>query len=56
MATASDVRAALDAAVGSGGDPTVLDYISSCLEDFDFGDGGSVDEAYEAFGPMMVSA
>ena len=38
--------------LGSSGDPTVLEYITSCLEDFDLGDGG--EEAYESFGPMMV--
>lgn len=38
--------------LGGGGDPTVLEYITSCLDGFDFGDDG--EEAYDSFGPMMV--
>lgn len=49
---APDVEAAVRDVLGSGGDPTVLEYITSCLDDFDFGDGG--EEAFESFGPMMV--
>lgn len=47
-----DIEAAVADVLGSSGDPTVLEYITSCLEDFDLGDGG--EEAYESFGPMMV--
>ena len=47
-----DIEAAVGEVLGSSGDPTVLEYITSCLEDFDLGDGGK--EAYESFGPMMV--
>ncbi len=49
---AADNEAAVRDVLGAGGDPTVLEYITSCLEDFDMSDGGA--EAFESFGPMMV--
>ena len=47
-----DIGAAVADVLGSSGDPTVLEYITSCLEDFELGDDG--EEAFESFGPMMV--
>lgn len=40
---------------GTGGDETIREYISAVLElgDFDFGREG--ENAYEIFGPMLVS-
>lgn len=49
---APDIDAAVRAVLGSGGDPTVLEYITSCLDGFDLGDDG--EEAFDSFGPMMV--
>lgn len=47
------VRAAVEEVLGPGGDPTVLDYICGCLEDFDFGEDAG-EEAFDSFGAMMV--
>lgn len=49
-----DVRQALEAVFGSKADPDVLDYLISCLSDEDFEWGDDAQEAYEAFGEMMV--
>ncbi len=47
------VRAAVEEVLSPGGDPTVLDYICGCLEDFDFGEDAG-EEAFDSFGAMMV--
>ena len=52
----ADASAAVAAILGSSGDPTVRDYIASCLADGegeDWGDAGAVEEA---FADMLVSA
>lgn len=53
MPSEDDVRTAVGEVLGSGGDPTVLDYICGCLEDFEFGDDAG-EEAFDSFGAMMV--
>mmetsp|Transcript_19452 Transcript_19452/g.58771 ORF Transcript_19452/g.58771 Transcript_19452/m.58771 type:complete len:828 (+) Transcript_19452:417-2900(+) len=55
MPSEDDVRTAVGEVLGSGGDPTVLDYICGCLEDFEFGDDAG-EEAFDSFGAMMVDA
>lgn len=50
-----DVRAAVQQCTSSDGDPTVIDYLSECLADFDFGDDGGA-EVFESFGAMMVDS
>ena len=49
------VRPVVEDIVGSRGDPTVLEYVISVLEDGDFEFGPDGQEAYEAFGEMLVS-
>ena len=41
--------------LGRRGDVTVLDYVASCLEDGEFEFGPDGEEAFEAFGEMLVS-
>ena len=54
MVAQSDVSAVVEELVGKSGDPTVLDYVISVLEDEDFDFGPSGQEAYDAFGEMLV--
>ena len=48
------VRPVVEEVVGKHGDSTVLEYIISVLEDGDFEYGPSGQEAYDAFGEMLV--
>ncbi|KAK9804716.1 hypothetical protein WJX72_001738 [[Myrmecia] bisecta] len=52
---ADEARPALERLVGSSGDPAILDYVVSILEDADFEFGRDGEEAYEAFGEILVS-
>ncbi|KAK9827792.1 hypothetical protein WJX74_002330 [Apatococcus lobatus] len=55
MGVAEPIKVIQDT-VGSKGDPDVLDYIVRSLEDGDFDYGEEGQEAYDAFGEMLVSA
>ena len=54
--TAPDAAAAVATVLGSAGDPTVRDYIASCLADGEGEDWGDAEAIEEAFGDMLVSA
>ena len=49
------MRTAVGDVLGTAGDPTVLDYICGCLEDFEFGEDAG-EEAFDSFGAMMVGS
>ena len=55
MGVAEPIKVIQDT-VGSKGDPDVLDYVVRSLEDGDFDYGEEGQEAYDAFGEMLVSS
>jgi hypothetical protein len=52
--TVEDIRKTVDDVIGTKGDNTIQEYVVSCLEDdtFEFGEDG--EEAFRAFGEMLV--
>lgn len=54
MGVAGPIKVIQDT-VGSRGDPDVLDYVVRSLEDGDFDYGEEGQEAYDAFGEMLVN-
>ncbi|KAL4424205.1 hypothetical protein ABPG75_001506 [Micractinium tetrahymenae] len=50
------VRDAVTSVLGSTGDEAVLDYVAGVLEDEDFEWGEDAEEAFEAFGEMLVDS
>lgn len=49
-----EIKKAVDDIIGTKGDNTIQEYVISCLEDdtFEFGEEG--EEAFHAFGEMLV--
>lgn len=54
MPTAAEVRKVVESTVGTEGDETVLEYVVSILEDGEFEFGIDGEEAFEAFGAVLV--
>ncbi|KAL4853778.1 ABC transporter F family member 3 [Chlorella vulgaris] len=50
-----DPRAAVASVFGDGGDETVLEYVAACVDD-QFEWGQDAEDAYEAFGEMLVDS
>lgn len=54
MPTPAEVRRTVESIVGTEGDETVLEYVVSILEDGEFEFGTDGEEAFEAFGAVLV--
>ena len=54
MPTPAEVRKVVESVVGTEGDETVLEYVVSILEDGEFEFGTDGEEAFEAFGAVLV--
>lgn len=54
MPTPAEVRKVVESIVGTKGDETVLEYVVSILEDGEFEYGTDGEEAFEAFGAVLV--
>ncbi|KAL3162625.1 hypothetical protein ABBQ38_008672 [Trebouxia sp. C0009 RCD-2024] len=55
MPTPAEVRKVVESIVGTKGDETVLEYVVSILEDGEFEYGTDGEEAFEAFGAVLVN-
>ena len=56
MPTPAEVRKVVESTVGTEGDETVLEYVVSILEDGEFEFGADGEEAFEAFGAVLVGS
>ena len=56
MPTPAEVRKVVEGVVGTEGDETVLEYVVSILEDGEFEFGTDGEDAFEAFGAVLVSS
>lgn len=56
MTTPAEVRKVVQTVVGSKGDDTVFEYVVSILEDGDFEFGVDGEDAFEAFGAVLVGS
>lgn len=56
MPTPAEVKKVVEIVVGNDGDETVLEYVVSILEDGEFEFGTDGEEAFEAFGAVLVGS
>ena len=56
MPTPAEVRKIVESIVGTEGDETVLEYVVSILEDGEFEFGTDGEDAFEAFGAVLVNS
>ncbi len=56
MPTAAEVRQVVEDVVGTKGDDTVFEYVVSILEDGEFEFGADGEDAFEAFGAVLVQS
>ena len=56
MPTPAEVRKVVETVVGTKGDDTVFEYVVSILEDGDFEFGPDGEDAFEAFGAVLVGS
>ena len=54
MPTPAEVRQVVEQVVGTKGDDTVFEYVVSILEDGEFDFGSDGEEAFDAFGAVLV--
>ena len=54
MPTPAEVRQVVEQVVGTKGDDTVFEYVVSILEDGEFEFGSDGEEAFDAFGAVLV--